>query len=380
MGKKIQVGRRNPVRVLLTGYVGNNNLGDDLMMMKTIAFLQKTYPDIEITVLIRYQGKVKRQCYGSDIKIINLHWFRLGKIKETVYRYFIMPGYDLTLWVGGTCFADIGGNGLYSYFKHNISKKHAFGYVGIGIDYLEDSLKQKQAKELFENSSLTVFRDVVSARKLPELGLEAGKTSEDIAYLALDEIVNTKSKKNRLLVSWRYQSQYMDKQAEDRHIQVLLDTVEKIAQQYDEIVFLPIDEHMDGGVNRRLANCMQTKTDVTVRCIDHMDAYEKMKFISESKDYICGRLHGVLIGELAGCNVVSLNYSLKMDIFTEVINRQCDVVPVNQLSTEQIRSALAAGAMEEKERLQLFNEKKQSAELNYKYLAEVMDRIYEEKA
>lgn len=404
MGRKIQSGGQDSFRILLTGYVGNNNLGDDLMMMETINFLKDKYPKAEITVMVRYQGCKDRQNYGEDIRIVNLHGFRLSVMKEWIYGHLLINRYDLVLWVGGTCFADIGGNGLYSYFKHNIKRKIPYGYLGIGIDYFEDATKRKQAEELFSDSSLTVFRDEVSLKqagklvgnKTADMKTEFG-IGEDIVYRVLNRIFPEDKKTDRLLISWRYQSQYMSAEAEEELTRILLEAVYHRAEEYREVVFLPIDEHMDGEVNRRLAKDLRSrlkrehlqsienedknKADENrnqrlpkVRYIDHMEAEEKLMFIARSKSYICGRLHGVMIGEYAGCNVAALNYSLKMHIFMESIGRTCDVVPVNEMTEEKIHSALSAGVMEN--RKAVLKQKAKLVDKNYEYLAKVIDSVY----
>lgn len=386
MGKKIQSGRQNTLRILLTGYVGNNNLGDDLMMMETVGFLQEKYPGARISILIRYQGCKTRQCFGQGIKVINLHPFRIGKIKEWLYGHLIAADYDLVLWVGGTCFADIGGNGLYSYFKYNIKRGVPYGYLGVGIDYFRNEEKRRQAKELFRNSHLTVFRDETSlrqARELTKTEADGGSTafylSEDIVYRVLKRTAFSSGsgcfREKRLLISWRYQSQYMKWEEEEKQMAVLEDAVAEIAGAYEEIVFLPIDEHMDSSVNHILAERIGQRVETKVTFIGHMEAMDKLKFIAASESYICGRLHGVMIGELSGCNVAALSYSLKMQIFMESIDRQCDAVWVKDMTKEKLLAALSCGSMKNFEKLR--EEGAVKADKNYEYLAEGIDSIYE---
>lgn len=385
MGKKIQSGRQNTGRILLTGYVGNNNLGDDLMMMETVSFLRKKYPDAEVSILIRYQGCKMRQCYGEEIRIINLHPFRIGKIKEWLYGHFVVTHYDLILWVGGTCFADIGGNGLYSYFKYNMKRGIPYGYLGIGIDYFRDERKRKQAAELFTGSLLTVFRDETSLRQAKELikpeedeRSAALYLSEDIVYRVLRRTGSGPGlncpREKRLLISWRYQSQYMKWEEEERRMNILEDTIAEIAEAYEEIVFLPVDEHMDSSVNHSLSERIRQRVRTKVTYIGHMEAMDKLAFIAASESYICGRLHGVMIGELAGCNVAALSYSLKMQIFMEFIDRQCDAVWVKDMTKEKLLAALSCGSM--KNCAKLREEGAAKADRNFEYLAEGIESIY----
>lgn len=356
-------------KLLLTGYIGNNNLGDDLMMQEVIARLLERYPDIMITVMVRFIGVPYHDMtrFGKNVKVINLHTFRIGKIKELIYKYCVMSRFDATIWVGGTCFSDVEGHGLYAYFKHDILAKHDFGYLGIGIDYLSKEENKKRAAQLFENSAVLTFRDSTSYATACDLindyGCKDDKNikhigcAEDIVYLTLDRlksqwhgsdinaIIETKKHNKRLLISARNLQRFLDKDRRDYINRQILNSVIRIAEYYDTIAFLPLDEFLDHDINvclkEQLESVLTDKTKI-IEVITHMEPADKVRYIATSDTYICGRLHGVMIAELCGVKTVALNYAYKMDLFMESIGRQSDAISVEDVTEDNIINVLSS--------------------------------------
>lgn len=369
-------------RILLIGYVGNNNIGDDLMMDETIKSIREYNPDTVIDVLIRYQGCRILPKWECD-HLVNIHYCRLAIIKHWVYRHLIVAKYDFVLWVGGTCFGDVGKVAMYKYFLANIDKKIPYGYIGIGIDYCQNPVRRDEVGRLLVNSAVTVFRDETSYKQGQEIALEyAEKNGIDIVYKSVcnmhvaDDIVyksiirnriladgnDSNSSKSaldklnkRLLISWRYQSQYMDSESENRCLNELSGYVKSVRKQYNEIVFLPLDEFLDADVNRRLyetvcrecesetANAINDATDIEkqpkITFIGHMDAIDKAKYIASSDTYICGRLHGMMLADCAKVKLIPINYSLKTLLYLEANGHRDDIVDAGDTTIGNLQKA-----------------------------------------
>ena len=381
MGEKVRNNGPRVVRILLLGYVGCNNLGDDLMMLDTIDFLRKNIPECEITLGVRYQGPVRMPEWGENVKILNLHRFRVGKIKETLYRYIFVKRFDLTVVVGGTVFGDIGLNGIYPYLSSNIVTKKAYGYLGIGIDYLENPKKLEQATKLLKNAAFVSLRDKSSFDEAERIAKRSDfHLTEDIVYDVLKKrSCEEKPKKPRLLVSFRYLTQYISCQNEaklkESVLKLILDNIEK----YREIAFVPIDEKLDFEANfcmyeelkKALTNNDIIDTEIIFKA--HMSPEEKISYIEESDTYITGRLHGMMIGELSGVNTVALSYSKKTKVFLDSIKRTCDMADIFIADEfeNSLRSAYNAGVSEHEVMSEILSKKSADAVKNFEILKSV---------
>lgn len=351
------------MKILLMGYIGNHNLGDDLMMRAFVGRLYEMCPDAEITLLLRFCGVDEEvgdlmkmlELRNRTLHVRSVHNLRLAAVKTYIYGNFIAPKYDLCLWVGGTIFNDTSGKGLYDYFSYNIKKKIPFGYIDIGIDNIDKKERILHARELFSHSAITILRDETSrdiaVRLRGKNHTPAGDfcadimQTDDLVYLALEEKDETEKKKV-LLISWRNLSEYLTEDEEKR----AQESVAKFAKIWlDEkgedagVELLPIDTFTDMQANERLKDVLAKSgiSNVSIETSPNPDV--KIEHISTADTYISGRLHSTMFGEYFGCNVISVNYSPKMDRFLKSIGRECDMTDINR-SIKGGANSGAAGA------------------------------------
>lgn len=352
------------MKILLMGYIGNHNLGDDLMMRAFVGRLYEMCPDAEITLLLRFCGVDEEvgellgmlKLRNKTLHVRSVHNLRLAAVKTYIYGNFIAPKYDLCLWVGGTIFNDTSGKGLYDYFSYNIKKKIPFGYIDIGIDNIDKKERILHARELFGHSAITILRDKESCDIAMKL---RGKNhtpagdfysdimqTDDLVYLALEEREETQ-KKNVLLISWRNLSEYLTEDEEKR----AQEDVAKFAKIWlDEkgedacVELLPIDTFTDTEANERLKEVLVKEGISNVLLEKSPDPDVKIEHIATADTYISGRLHSTMFGEYYGCNVISVNYSPKMDRFLKSIKRECDMTDIQKSIKGAANSAASGGA------------------------------------
>ncbi|RKN09917.1 polysaccharide pyruvyl transferase family protein, partial [Aquimarina sp. AD1] len=151
-------------KITIVGYLGYDNLGDDLMLDCLIENIQKSYPKLEIDVLTKETENIKS--IVKKHKNINIYFFKnnnkLGNLK--LYLKSIL-GSKLTIWSGGTCFSDEDGVGNFLYFFINMLLLRKFAYVGIGIGNLTNKNSIFKSKLLLNRMAFASFRDKKSFEK-----------------------------------------------------------------------------------------------------------------------------------------------------------------------------------------------------------------------
>ncbi|MDU2155648.1 hypothetical protein [Clostridium sp.] len=105
------------MKLLITGFFGKNNLGDDLMLE---FFCKNISKNNDVTLLLIYGDEIKFQLPDS-VKIKRLP--KISKGKSLWIKYFHSIYYDKLYWIGGTCFTENAGDGLYKYMKIFKKKK-----------------------------------------------------------------------------------------------------------------------------------------------------------------------------------------------------------------------------------------------------------------
>ncbi|HGM5488610.1 TPA: polysaccharide pyruvyl transferase family protein [Serratia fonticola] len=289
------------MNVLLIGYYGRENIGDDLMLSNLCRSLLKDN-SIKITIAVHDVDKLK---IASDIKNINL-----VKTSDKLSYVKAIFSADKVIWGGGTCFYDAGvqnNRGLYDLIKIGLLCKlfrTQFIFMGVGIGYLSDNVKDAIVK-ILKLSNEIYFRDKESlelARKLYTKG--NFKLSGDLAFLNDSYPIKDIIRSNNY-ISYSGVQGYGD-------AKTIAEKLNIISKEYDKkIVFLPSHRGVidDNDLHEKIAENLTCEFAISSpNSVDeYIDVLEKSYF------HVGVRLHSVVLADVAGCPNVGIVYSPKVE-------------------------------------------------------------------
>ncbi len=337
------------MKVLLSGYYGFDNAGDDAVLFAIVQALRETIPGVDITVLSNQPEKTASQ---FDVKAVD----RWGKtslpkaIKEC----------DVLISGGGSLLQDVTSkNGILYYLGviklAQMMRKKVIVYAqGIG-PVIEPRNRTLVAKILNKVQAITV-RDFDSRRELIEMGVRReimvavdpvlGITADSIdemqglQLLSKAEVGYVDGKKTLMVAArnWKHS---------DHFFKEIADSCDAMAEQGWQVVFLPFHYPEDVEAGRNIAELMKQQAIVLEGNYSPQDTMAMLK----NADLIMGmRLHSLIMGAALLKPMVGLSYDPKVTSFMQLL-RQPDCYDVDCVEAAQlIRSMNRLGEQTEQEK------------------------------
>ncbi len=324
------------MKLLITGYFGMNNLGDDIMLDVFCKYLIRQRKDIEITVAL-LNGNRSLLNVPENVKIIDLSKIKHGK--TVVFRYFLSKQFDAFFWIGGTCFTENAGDGSYSYMKSFSKRGKKTGYLGVGIGNVKNTVKIQKYTELLNQSTLVTFRDIDSYNQAKIWSENPNiYCCEDLVHLA--DVTNLSDQiRDRIIVSWRGLKGYYSDGVEKAAINELLLFLKKHFEQA-KIEIIVLGSSIDIGSNQYIYDKVsEMLPDAIVQYSYKLNTLEKIKHISKAETAILGRLHGIFLAEKMGINTIAIGYDNKSERFLKSIGRTCDLIYPDQITQSALNRA-----------------------------------------
>jgi len=158
--------------ILIGGYYGGNNLGDDALLISIIASLRKQDAHLQFTV-----ASFDPQSTREKFQVESVDWHEIAELAKSVQRA------DLVLVGGGGLFQDYWGVDPLTYFRKvhggittygTLSKlAHFFGkpcmLYAVGVGPLYSTEARQQTKEIFSLSTTATLRDQTSIELMKEI-------------------------------------------------------------------------------------------------------------------------------------------------------------------------------------------------------------------
>ncbi|MBR4943903.1 MAG: polysaccharide pyruvyl transferase CsaB [Peptococcaceae bacterium] len=340
------------MKVLLSGYYGFDNAGDDAVLFAIVQALRETIPEVDITVLSNQPEKTAAQ---FQVKAVN----RWGKtslpkaIKEC----------DVLISGGGSLLQDVTSkNGILYYLGviklAQIMRKKVIVYAqGIG-PVKEPRNRALVAKILNKVQAITV-RDFDSRRELmemgvyreilvavdPVLGIPADSIDEVMGrkLLSESEACFTDNKKTVMVAArnWKHS---------DHFFKEIADSCDAMVEQGWQVVFLPFHYPEDVEAGRSIAALMKQEAIVLS---GNYSPQETMAILKNADLVVGMRLHSLIMGAALLKPMVGLSYDPKVTSFMQLL-RQPDCYDVDSVEAAQlIRSMNRLCQQTEKEQTML---------------------------
>lgn len=308
-------------RLLITGYYGFNNLGDEAVLQAIIGLLRQAEPDCQICVL---SNNPEQTTAAYQVKAVN-RW-KLGQfwraLKET----------DLFILGGGSLLQDVTGSRSLSFYLLQLKMARIAGKPtvvfaqGLG-PLLQEKSRRKTAKALNECLYLS-FRDAQSA----ELARKIGVNSDKIEVVC-DPVLTLNSKDNK--VKQKHLLAVALRPWPGLQVQAVAAVLDELAAGGQIIKLLPFHEPQDRQLAEQVASLMRSRPQIMA---ENLTAAEVIAEISACEALIGMRLHSLIMAAAAGTPFGGISYDPKIDSFCRQTNCPllCQVSGFNRDCIESI--------------------------------------------
>lgn len=303
-------------RVLISGYYGFSNAGDEAMLAAIIGALRKEFPKVEITVI-----SGNPEVTADKHEVYSLHRFNFFRIVEAMSRC------NLLISGGGSLLQDVTSKRSILYYLSilllgKIMGKKVMLYAQ-GIGPINSSLAKKFSAYVCRKADLVTVRDDGSYEELRQMGLPA----EDVivtadAVFALEKADPERGKRilkdNGIEVLKKIIGfSVRHWKGEERFIKVFAEAVDALVKKYDaEVVFIPMQFPYDTQISEEIAAKVKASERVTV--LKEGYSTEEYMSIIGNLDLVIGmRLHALVFAALSSVPFLAISYDPKVDRFVK---------------------------------------------------------------
>ena len=303
-------------KVVISGYYGFDNCGDEAVLLAMIHCLKKLAPNIRIVVLSNNPKKT-RDLYS--VEAAN-RWNPLRVAFELIFCRLVLCG-------GGSLLQDVTSAKSLSYYLAIISfaaffRKRIMIYSqGIGPLNMEKS-RVKVSRALNRCHTITV-RDERSAELIGDLGVkhDVHVTCDPVMALCPDDIdscgleddlhgilvsESKDKKRNPLLVA------AIRQWSDNRHLAVVAEFLDtQVKRGWDVLLVSAHHPHDMEAVDK----VFQLMTERTYRLDSNLTARSFLALTARADRVFSMRLHGLICAFSAGTPLIGLSYDPKVDAF-----------------------------------------------------------------
>ena len=296
--------------ILISGYYGFDNIGDESILRTLITSLREKIPDCRLTVL-SHDPASTREKYGVEA----VDRMAPLAIVRAVKRC------DMLISGGGSLLQDVTSNRSIRYYLAIICLAKLFGKKvfiysqGIGpIDRAEN--RRATAKALKKVDGIVV-RDEKSAALLEEIGIAREKvviTADPVIRMrAPDKTVGAEILARagvdggKLTVGWAIRERHLD----SAFVREVSESIRYLKENYDaESVLIPFHYEEDRAV------CAEIAQRTGAKCLTEKYLSEDMLSIIGNMDVLVGvRLHSLIYAAIMGVPLIGVSYDPKCTAF-----------------------------------------------------------------
>lgn len=306
--------------VLISGYYGFNNTGDEAMIETMSSMLAKR--DCALIVLSSNPDKTK--------ELYNVQAYNRYKIGEVIKA---IRQADIVVSGGGTLFQDITSKKSIWYYLGIVKiaqlfrRKICVAYQGIGP--IDTKLYRKMTKRTLNKKSVKMvgMRDNQAIEYAKKLGIKEDKIffSSDMIFMMQppakercekilrDNVHNLQDGQKLIGFSIR---EWKDKDRTD----ALAEVADKLVEKYNaRIVFFPFHKPKDAEISKIIMHKMKHE-DMTVILPNRYLPSEVLGTMGMMDVNIGVRLHSLVFSAVMNVPTIGISYDPKIDGFLEMIN------------------------------------------------------------
>ncbi len=310
-------------RILISGYYGFNNTGDDTVLDGIITALQQQYngtTPLELAVLSNQPG--------VTAKLFKIEAYNRWSIKE-IYRQ--LKRSDLLIMGGGSLLQDVTSPRSVIYYlgiawlAKRMGKPVVFYAQGIGP--ITQSISKYLMKQIANKVDIITVRDYRSLLELQNMGIH-----QPLMYLTADPALAMDPEQVDFSTGQTIFAKYGIAETDLifgisiriwRNERAYLNTVAEIADAMHEkgwkVVFIPMHHPMDIAPSQEIINKMKHRKSAILIDEKNIHFREVISMIG-NVDFMLGmRLHAVILAGILGIPFTAISYDPKIDRFVESI-------------------------------------------------------------
>lgn len=301
------------MHVVLSGYYGFDNVGDEAILFSIIQSMREIDPDIKITVLSNNPGETEKT-YG-------VHAVNRWKITEVIRA---IKGSDGLISGGGSLLQDETGMKSIPYYTGvmkiaKLYKKPVFIYAQ-GMGPIKQGLSKWLVKNTLNKVEKITVRDSDSKALLKNIGVKKPCTIVPDPVMSIDARLFTNEWIKDMDIThpfitvsirdWPTRSPYKNKIAH---------ALDQLAQSGNTIVFVPMHGKKDEAASNEVSALMKETSYVAP---GEATIEEKISLIGQSKLLIGMRLHSLIFSSINYTPFVALSYDPKIDAFASICDQK----------------------------------------------------------
>ncbi|WXR63033.1 polysaccharide pyruvyl transferase family protein [Peptostreptococcaceae bacterium AGR-M142] len=305
-------------KIVLMGYYGRGNFGDDLMLYNITKHLNEDYKLHVLTSNVN-----KTYVFGENVMLHQT--FQRAKLKNLALLINAFFKKDYLIWGGGTCFSDQ--DGVVSPMILLLARLFGLKIVFMGVG--ANPIKRK--KNVFKMGLISRLVDRIYVRdsksqRILESFFKSSivEKSEDIAYLY--EFHKSEKEVNRLVISLRNLDNYLEINKIDELVTNIANFVDYLKSRIcvEELIVLNLDDKLDTKINLILYNQLKHSMGnmIQMSFVENSNIEDKIEIIQNSRLNILFRLHGIFVSVLSDVDTIGIGYSPKVKSFMDSVKAE----------------------------------------------------------
>ncbi|MBP2025972.1 polysaccharide pyruvyl transferase CsaB [Peptoniphilus stercorisuis] len=308
-------------KILVSGYFGYNNIGDEAILKGLIDGIRKKSSNIDIVVLSKNPDWTMAK--------YNVESVNRSKISDIISA---IRDCDMLVSGGGSLLQDVTSKKSILYYLAILKlalffKKKTFIYSQ-GIGPISLKFNRILTKRILNKVDFINVRDNQSKRYLSDMGINRdilvttdtvfgiNKPSLEDGKELLEKLGIDKNKKNIALtiINW--------KGYRKRTVEEIIKTVEKIKEKEDvNIILIPFFYHVDLDIETEIYNKLKKKYDNIYLVKEYLHIERYLSLVGNMDIMLSMRLHGLIFATLMGAYPIGISYDPKIDGLMKELNR-----------------------------------------------------------
>ncbi|OVE35717.1 polysaccharide pyruvyl transferase CsaB [Priestia aryabhattai] len=333
--------------VLLFGYYGDRNLGDEALLQGILTSFKKRNPELNVTVLSKNPKETTKRFDVQSSYAPRTKKY-MGNFLKEIRRT------DLFVLGGGGLIQDFIGIKQLIYWVSSLLIAKSMGkktmLYSIGVGPLSTPSSRRCAKFFLKFADVITVRDIESKELLNSIGIKKDKvivTADPAFVLEEKEKINEQSrnfsKNQTIAISFLpYYNIVNSPQKEEELEKIFIEFINYILEEYNyNILLLPLHnlkgESHDLGAAKRILKKVDKRERVSLYEED-LTPSDALTLLEECRLMVGMRLHSLILSGVISLPFIGIDYHPKVGSFIKLVKQEKYSMKVEEVSLQLLKS------------------------------------------